>query len=89
VAGTGHQGSSGDGGPATAADVDLGGFGAIAIGADGSLYLAESWRIRRVDPDGIITTVAGGGTTDNPGDGGPAVGATIAQAGIALAVSSV
>ena len=77
VAGTGSPLSSGDGGPATEAGV----FGAadIAIGADGSLYIAEPFghRIRRVGPDGIITTVAGTGIEDFSGDEGPATKAQI------------
>ena len=50
----------------------------IAFGADGSLYIAISFsnRIRRVDPRGVITTVAGsgpiGGSEGYAGDGGPA-----------------
>lgn len=57
--GTGDDG--GDGGPAT--DVQLGGVEDLAIGADGALYVAESFfdRIRRVAPDGTISTIAGGG----------------------------
>jgi RHS repeat-associated protein len=77
VAGTGTSISGGDGGPATEAGV----FGPadVAIGADGSLYIAERFghRIRRVGPDGIITTVAGTGTEDFSGDGGPATKAQI------------
>lgn len=70
IAGTGTRGYSGDGGPATAAQL-------IApwdcdVGPDGSLYIADLWNgcIRRVDPDGIITTVAGNGTLGYSGDGG-------------------
>jgi sugar lactone lactonase YvrE len=56
-----NGGDGGDGGPAT--DVSLGGVDDLAIGPDGSLYLAESVfdRVRRVAPDGTISTVAGGG----------------------------
>ncbi len=67
VAGTGVPGQSGDGGPATHAQ--LGQVHGVALGADGSLYIASldmaglsNSRIRRVGPDGIITTVAGGGS---------------------------
>jgi len=75
VAGNGTYGYSGDDGPATEAQiypVD------IDVGPDGSLYIADlgeigySERIRRVGPDGIITTVAGGGAVGNTGDGVPA-----------------
>ncbi|MEO8134314.1 MAG: hypothetical protein ABI831_10085, partial [Betaproteobacteria bacterium] len=75
VAGDGNYGSGGDGGPATAAQLGTA-FG-VAVGADGSFYIADSYnqRIRRVGPDGIITTVAGDGTTGFSGDGGPATAA--------------
>ena len=79
VAGTGSSLSSGDGGPATEAGV----FGAadVAVGADGSLYIAETFghRIRRVGPDGIITTVAGTGAEDFSGDEVPATKAQIGK----------
>ncbi|MBX6388707.1 MAG: hypothetical protein IRZ08_06865, partial [Frankia sp.] len=68
VAGTGQQGSSGDGGPATAADLDLSGLdlrGASRIAVDdaGNLYLVEEYRarVRRVDGAGNITPFAGDG----------------------------
>jgi hypothetical protein len=61
VAGTGAQGFGGDGGPATAAKLNspVG----LAIDAAGNLYIADQGndRVRRVDADGVITTVAGGG----------------------------
>jgi RHS repeat-associated protein len=77
VAGNGTQGYSGDGGPATQAGL-YGSYG-VDVGADGSLYIAESsnHRIRRVAPDGIITTVAGNGTEEFSGDGGPATQASL------------
>jgi sugar lactone lactonase YvrE len=41
---------------------------------DGNLYLVDqqNWRIRRIAADGVITTIAGVGTTGYSGDGGPA-----------------
>ncbi|MDP2743969.1 MAG: hypothetical protein Q8P00_02745, partial [Dehalococcoidia bacterium] len=72
VAGTGTYGYSGDGGPATAAQLsDITG---VALGPDGSIYIADrsNNRIRRVGADGVITTVAGTGTYGYSGDGGPA-----------------
>ena len=77
VAGSGRNGSGGDGGPATEAQISA--MGQIALGADGSLYIAapSEHRIRRVDPDGIITTIAGTGTLGHDGDGGPATQARL------------
>ncbi len=77
VAGTGINGFSGDGGPAVKATMR--GPNGVTATADGSLYFADSfnWRVRRVSPDGIITTVAGNGTRGSAGDGGPAVNAEL------------
>lgn len=84
VAGNGNAGFSGDGGPATEAWLQP---AAIAVAPDGSLYIADfNNRIRRVGPDGIITTVAGNGTFGFSGDGGPATQAPLSSPlGIALA----
>ena len=78
VAGTGTAGFSGDGGAATAAQmrapVD------VAVGPDGSLYIADEndGRVRKVSPDGLISTVAGNGTTCFfGGDNGPATNTCI------------
>ena len=76
VAGTGLCGGfSGDGGPAASAQ--LNGPVAVAVDGNGNLFIAEygNDRVRRVSPDGIITTVAGDGTRGFSGDGGPATGA--------------
>ena len=76
-AGTGERGSSGDGGPAIAAKLNL--PGDVAVDATGNLYIADSrnHRIRRVDPSGMITTIAGTGKQGFSGDGGPAVAAEL------------
>ena len=77
-AGTGRGGGElGDGGPATLARLDE--ASGLAFAPDGSLYLSEraGHRIRRVAPDGTISTVAGTGAASSTGDGGPAVLATI------------
>jgi hypothetical protein len=62
IAGTGDYGFSGDGGPATAAR--LGPVTGVAALPDGSFVIADrdNYRVRRVWPDGHISTVAGGGT---------------------------
>lgn len=72
LVGTGAPGSAGDGGPAEEATLEepVG----LALDGDGNLYVADFWahRIRRVDPSGGITTVAGTGVEGWNGDGGPA-----------------
>ena len=75
-AGTGVQGGSGDGGPATAAQIDNP-FGVVR-GPDGAMWFCEytGQRIRRVAPDGTISTMAGTGAKGYSGDGGPALKAT-------------
>lgn len=78
VAGTGQDGYSGDGGPATKARVG-GPFG-VAIGPDGALYVCEitSHIVRRVDVrTGTISTIAGTGEEGFSGDGGPATQARL------------
>jgi uncharacterized protein (TIGR03437 family) len=59
VAGTGTSGFSGDGGPATAAQVSF--VRAIAAAPDGTIYFYDSSnrRIRRITPNGTISTIAG------------------------------
>ena len=66
------NGFAGDGGPATNAlfNVPM----TVAVGPDGSLYIADenNRRVRRVGSDGIITTVVGNALGTVSGDGGPA-----------------
>jgi len=78
VAGSGQEGSSGDTGPATAAQLHT--PSAIDIDGAGNIYIADllNGRIRKVDAaTGIITTVAGTGPFLDRGDGGPATAAAI------------
>ena len=75
VAGTGIAGFSGDGGPATAAELNLP-YG-LAVDTSGNLYIADlnNNRVRRVSPSGVIDTYAGRGGQGSSGDGGPATSA--------------
>lgn len=77
VVGTGVSGFSGDGGPATAARMSQ----PLGVGFDniGNMYIADGFnkRIRKVTPSGIISTIAGNGTSGTTGDGGPATAATM------------
>ncbi|MFE9898701.1 NHL repeat-containing protein [Streptomyces sp. NPDC005529] len=77
VAGTGEEGFSDDGRPATAADL-LSPRG-VAVDVHGNLYIADMYdhRVRRVDAEGTITTVAGTGEEGFNGDGQPATTAQL------------
>jgi hypothetical protein len=77
VAGTGAQGFSGDGGPATSAQLSI--PFAVTPMPDGGFLVVDvgNQRIRRVAPDGTITTVAGNGDAGSSGDGGPATDAQL------------
>lgn len=72
VAGNGTAGYSGDGGAATAAQINLP-YG-LAADSKGNLYIADYGNncVRMVNPAGIISTYAGIGTEGYSGDGGPA-----------------
>src|SRR5262245_59574507 len=85
VAGTGAPGFSGDGGLATTAQLNL--PSGVAVDPEGNMFIADSAnrRIRKVAPDGMISTVAGTGVSGFGGDGGPATSAMIgATFGIAV-----
>ena len=83
VAGTGWQGYSGDGGPATKAQLFF--PKRFAVAADGTLYINDYSVIRHVTPDGIINRFAGGGSPSSGiGDLGPATYASLSSpAGVA------
>jgi len=69
IAGAGQYGYSGDGGPATAANIGY--IDALALDQSGNLYFSDPYNhcVRRISPSGTIQTVAGG-TFGNSGDGG-------------------
>ena len=75
IAGTTWPGFSGDGGPAASAQ--LNDPRGVASDAAGNIFIADSRnaRIRKVSPDGLVSTVAGAGGCCFSGDGGPAVNA--------------
>jgi YD repeat-containing protein len=83
VAGTGVAGFSGDNGPATQAQLTK--AERVAVGADSTLYILDGLRVRRVNTDGIITTVAGNGSLGSSGDGGPATNAALNASSIVAA----
>lgn len=85
IAGTGSRGSAGDGGAATAAQLNF--VSDLATDALGNIYLSDinEGRIRKISPTGRITTVAGTGVRRHAGDGGPATEAELdTPGGIAL-----
>lgn len=77
AAGNGAAGFAGDSGKAQDAQINfpLG----LAIDKSGNVYIADQFnhRIRRIAPDGTITTVAGSGTQGSAGDDGPATSAQL------------
>ncbi len=86
LAGTGTAGYGGDGGQATAAQLDL--PSGVAVDGSGNVYIADftNDRIRKVDAaTGVIYTVAGDGSKGHGGDGGRATAAQLADPwGVAL-----
>src|SRR5579872_2546095 len=82
VAGNGAFGHTGDGGPATSAQLNP---GAVAVDSSFNLYITDSgtW-VRKVDKNGVITTVAGNGTLGDTGDGGSATTAEVGAFSIAV-----
>lgn len=84
-AGNGSGGDSGDGGPATLASIDN--PRGIAVDSAGNVFIVEPTRVRKVSPEGFITTVAGTGISGESGDGGLATQARLSLA-MAVAVDS-
>src|SRR5882757_3630210 len=79
IAGNGERGYRGDGGPATAAALNM--PHELRFDAGGNMYIAErdNHVIRKVTPGGIISTVAGVGKPGFSGDGGPGAKAELRQ----------
>jgi RHS repeat-associated protein len=83
VAGTGVSGFSGDGGPAELAQLQY--PNCRTVDSDGSIYISGGNRLRRVGPDGIISTIAGNGEYGGSLDNGPALEAAVGNYGEAVA----
>lgn len=81
IAGFGTAGFSGDGGPAT--NAGLARPSGVVTDAAGNIYFSdqENHRVRKINTDGIITTVAGNGTDGYAGDGGQATAASLSFPG--------
>ncbi len=77
IAGNGKEGYSGDGGPATEASLKY--PSGITVDATGNIFIVDSWNqcIRKINPQGIITTIAGNRKTGYSGDGGFATEASL------------
>jgi sugar lactone lactonase YvrE len=85
VAGNHTYGFSGDGGPATSAQMTF--AESVVADSSGNFYIADTGnkRVRKVDSTGEITTYAGNGSFGNTGGGGPATSASMGQpAGLVL-----
>ena len=79
IAGTGNTTFSGDNGPATQAGMLPGGMNRDALGNFYFMDGTNNPRVRRIDVNGIITTIAGTGVGGNTGDEGPATLATFSS----------
>lgn len=89
IAGNGTNGYSGDGGPATNASLNQ--PTSVALDASGGVFIADSgnYRVRKVGPNGVMTTFAGNGVNAYAGDGGAATNASLpSPLGLALDVNS-
>ncbi len=76
-AGTGTQGYTGDNGPATSAELNY--PWGVRVDRSGDVFISDADNnvVRKVDPAGVITTIAGNGTSGYSGDHGPATSAEL------------
>jgi hypothetical protein len=81
-AGNGAGGFSGDGGPASSAQMNI--PQGVAVDGSNNVFIADSanFRVRKVSTNGIIITVAGNGSASFSGDGGPAVSAQLGESSL-------
>jgi uncharacterized protein (TIGR03437 family) len=87
IAGNGTKADGGDGGPATQTPLNLvkgALLAGIVVGADGAVYFSDTARVRRIAPDGTISTFVGNGKFTSFGDGGPPEQASVNPAGLAI-----
>lgn len=85
VAGNGSEGYTGDGGPATNAELDS--PQSVAVDSSGDVFIADTYNnvVREVTPNGVISTFAGNGTPGYSGDNGPAASAELTNpSGVAV-----
>jgi hypothetical protein len=75
IAGNGADAATGDGG--LAVNASLASPKAIAVGTDGTIYVAETAQVRAIGTDGVIRRFAGTGVGGFSGDGGPATNAEL------------
>jgi uncharacterized protein (TIGR03437 family) len=84
VAGNNSAGFAGDGGPAS--DANLSNPQGLSTDSSGNLYVADwfNGRIRKITPQGFISTIAGNGTTSLNGDSGPATSAGLSPTAVTV-----
>jgi sugar lactone lactonase YvrE len=82
IAGTGEEGYSGDGGSATSAKLTE--PDQMTFDDRGNLYFVDYTSVRKIDPSGTTTAVAGTGELGYSGDGGPAIEAKFEANALAL-----
>lgn len=77
IAGDGTSATAPDGAPAATSPISR--PAGVAVGADGTIYIGESGghRVRRIDANGLLRTVAGTGVPGHSGDGGVATAAQL------------